>query len=104
MSTRLEVIKRYLEEDPSDSFLRYGLALEYLSVNKNEEARIQFETLINDDPDYLAAYYQLGKTYELLGENAKALNSYARGIEVAKTQKNSHTAGELQSAHDALDE
>ena len=87
MSVRLELLKRYLLEDPSDCFLRYALALEFMSMNDFENAYEHLEKLLNDEPDYLAAYYMAGKSAEALGKNLQAISWYAKGIEVAVNKK-----------------
>ncbi len=102
MSTRLELLKRYLQEDPSDSFLRYALALEFIALNDHLMAYEQLTKLLFDDPDYLAAYYMAGKTAEAIQKNDAAKNWYAKGIEVAKMQKDLHTMNELSAALDSL--
>ena len=98
MSTRLELLKRYLQEEPSDSFLRYALALEFIALNDTNQAYQQLENLLNDDPDYLAGYYMAGKTAESLGQTSVAQNWYSKGIEVARMQKDQHTLNELSEA------
>ena len=104
MSTRLELLKRYLLEDPADSFLRYALALEFISLNETIQAYQQLEKLLNDDPDYLAGYYMAGKTAESLGRSTDSLKWYTKGIEVAKMQKDQHTMNELTQAMNLMEE
>ena len=104
MSTRLELLKRYLQEEPSDSFLRYALALEFIGLNDTKQAYEQLEKLLNDDPDYLAGYYMAGKTAEGLGQISVAKNWYEKGIEIARRQKDPHTLNELSEALILLDE
>ncbi len=104
MSTRLELLKRYLEEDPSDSFLRYALALEFIKLNDNNHAYQQLEKLLNDDPDYLAGYYQAGKTAESLGLKNDSIKWYSKGIEVARMLKDQHTLNELSQAMNLMEE
>lgn len=87
-----------LIEDPKDSFLRYAVAVEYAAAGNNNEAILRIESLLNDQPDYLGAYYKLGQLYEVAGENEKALDVYRRGAVVAKQQNNNKTLGELNTA------
>lgn len=103
MNTRIEIIKKYLEEDPSDSFLRYALALEFMELKETEKAYSQLEKLINDDPDYLASYYMAGKTAEELGKNDEALKWYSEGILIARDQQNQNTLNELNAAKSLLE-
>ena len=104
MSTRLELLKRYLQEDPSDVFLRYALAFEYMSMNKNEIAYEQIEKLLNDEPEYLAGYSLAGKLSEHFGNISLAKSWYEKGIELARFQKNQHTLNELQESLNLLNE
>ena len=104
MSTRLEILKRYLEEDPYDSFLRYAMALEFIAVNNHEQAYQQLDKLLNDDPDYLAAYYMAGKSAEASGQITLAMNWYSKGIEVARHQNDMHTLNELTAAMNLIEE
>lgn len=103
MSTRLELLKRYLNEDPSDSFLRYAIAMEYTGANQHQEALNQLSDLLNDDPDYLAAYYMAGKSAENLNLISVARHFYETGMLVAQNQKDLHTLSELKSALDQLE-
>jgi tetratricopeptide (TPR) repeat protein len=103
MNTRMELLKRYLTEDPSDSFLRYALALELIALNDHNGAYGHLTKLINDDPEYLAAYYITGKTAEALNKNIEAIKFYSKGIEVAGKQKNQHTLSELNAALENLE-
>jgi predicted Zn-dependent protease len=101
---RIEILKRYLTEDPSDTFLRYALALEYIGINDQKQANVLLENLLNEVPDYLAGYYMAGKTSEALSDLEKAKEWYSRGILVAEHQKNQHTLSELRSALEVLED
>jgi tetratricopeptide (TPR) repeat protein len=104
MSTRLELLKRYLNEDPQDSFLRYAIALEHLGDKKHTEAFELLKSLLNDDPDYLPGYYMAGKSAEALDLKAEAIGFYQKGIEVAEMQRDTHTLSELSAALDELED
>lgn len=97
-NTRLEALKQQLEKEPEDSFMRYAIGLEYMSLNKLEEARDIFEELRNSDPNYNATYFQLGKVYEMLGEEYMARKIYEQGIFVTTQQGELHTRSELEQA------
>lgn len=100
--SRLENLKKMLQDDPQDTFARYALGLEYMSAGENENARDTFEELRVLDPNYVATYYQLGKIYELLGEEHQARKIYEKGVYVAASQGDEHTKQELQQAIDDL--
>lgn len=97
-SERIESLKKALETDPNDTFARYAIGLEYLSADKLDDAKNIFDEIIAIDPDYAAVYYQLGKTYELMGDESSAKNIYEKGIQVASSQNDEHTKSELEQA------
>lgn len=96
--SRLENLKEMLATDPEDSFARYALGLEYVSLNDPESALNIFEELRTLDPNYLAVYYQLGKVYEVLGKQTEAGKIYEKGIYIAASQSDLHTKSELEQA------
>jgi Tfp pilus assembly protein PilF len=99
---RIAILTGFLEQDPRDSFSRYALALEYVKAERPEDARREFETVLSNDPGYLATYLQLGQLYRtmnLLHEAEKTLRS---GIAVAVAARDGHTQGELEGALEEL--
>ncbi len=100
---RIDELKNFLKEDPSDNFALYALALEYIKMNHISEAISLLEELLQRNPQYLAAYYQLGKLFEQQHDSAKASSTFSKGMEVAKTKSDQKTFNELQSALDSLE-
>ena len=99
---RINLLKNYIEEEPHDPFNYYALACEYL--NGNEEKALQLlEQLLVDHPEYLATYYQAAQLMVEFEQEEKALETYERGIELAKTQNNPKTLRELQTAKQNLE-
>ena len=78
-STRLETLKSMVAQQPGDSFLRYGLAMEYRNAGELEAAIGEFRGLIAANPDYSAAYYHGGQTLERLGKLDEARALYREG-------------------------
>lgn len=101
-NSRIDNLKNMLQIDPNDTFARYALGLEYFSNNEYENAKDIFEELKILDPNYVATYYQLGKTYEILGDENEARKIYEKGIYVASSQSDSHTKQELEQALNEL--
>lgn len=95
-------MEKMLEASPGDLFLHYGVAMEYLSASDVERASGKLEWIIQQDPFYLAVYYQLAKLYEQQGKREEAVAMYERGIDVASSQKDMKTLGELRSAMEEL--
>ena len=81
--SRLENLKKMLQDDPQDTFARYALGLEYMSSGENENARDIFEELRVLDPNYVATYNHLGKIYELPGVELEAIKISENRVEVA---------------------
>lgn len=102
MNAHIKALLSFLEEDPSDAFSRYALALEYLKANDVDKALEHLQQLLDSRPDYLASYYQLGKILELKGKKNQAGAIYEKGKEVARKQGNMHTLNELNAALDSL--
>ena len=99
---RIDLLKEFLRENPNDSFSRYALALEYVKLNQLDDARREFETVRDNDPDYLATYYQLGQLYSRLSLRHEAEKTFRTGITVAAKQRDAHTQSELESALEGI--
>ena len=73
-------------------------------MNEHDQAYKQLVDLLNEDSQYLAAYYMAGKSAEAIQKNKEAIHWYSTGIDVAKLQKNPHTLNELLAALNQLEE
>ena len=100
--TRLEILKQMVAANPGDSFLRYGLAMEYRNAGDLAQAAAEFRALLAADPDYAAAYFQGGQTLERLGLVDDARTMYREGIQVTTRKGDEHARSELQAALDIL--
>jgi tetratricopeptide (TPR) repeat protein len=103
MTSRLDQMLAFLEQDPNDSFSRYAVALEYASRRKYPAAIEQLDELRRRDPDYVALYYQLGDLQTKMEEWDLAEQAYTEGITVARRIGDTHTLSELQMALDELE-
>ena len=102
--SRIEALKGFLNDDPKDSFSRYALGMEYGKLGRDQEAIREFETVIENDPKYVATYFQLGKVLERTGRTLEAAKVYRSGIVVASQAGDQHTREELESALGLLSE
>jgi tetratricopeptide (TPR) repeat protein len=102
MSKRLEILKSMVEQNPEDSFSRYGLAMEYRNTGEMEAAMREFQELKRRNPDYAATYFHAGQTLERMGRLEEARAMYQEGIEVTTRIGDSHARSELQGALDML--
>jgi tetratricopeptide (TPR) repeat protein len=97
---RIEKLKALLAHNGANNFVQHALALEYVKLNRHEEARQLFETLLARDEGYVGSYYHLGKLLERLGEREAAIACYEKGMRVAKELKDDHAYNELQAAYE----
>ncbi len=101
-ATRLEKLFAFLEQEPNDPFLKYAIATEYMVSGAPHDALKYYEQLTKDHEKYVGTYYHLAKLYETLQRFDDAVNTYEKGILVAKEAKDNHALSELQSAHRLL--
>jgi tetratricopeptide (TPR) repeat protein len=101
ISARLEALQKFLEEDPTDPFNWYALALEYAKSDK-EKALVLFDKLLADFDHYIPTYYHAAHLYMQLGETEKAVAIFEKGIARASMQNDLKAAKELKSALDEL--
>ena len=101
---RISKLLDYINEMGADSFLQHALALEYIKVGKDEEARALFNTILKREPTYIGSYYHLGKLLERAGDFDRAIRVYDRGMEEAKLANDMHAYSELQGAKEDIEE
>ena len=101
---RIAKLKEYMKTAEKDSFLQHALALEYIKIGNDEEARQLFNEILKREPTYIGSYYHLGKLLERIGDPSKALRVYKRGMEVAKESNDHHSYTELQAALEDLED
>ncbi|WP_018616818.1 tetratricopeptide repeat protein [Segetibacter koreensis] len=99
---RINKLKEYLITSPADSFLQHALALEYIKIGEDGEARKLFENLLERDAAYVGSYYHLAKLLERAGNNAEAIQWYEKGMAAAKKAGDQHSYNELQGAYEDL--
>ena len=99
---RIEKLKEFLKVNPADSFVQHALALEYIKLGDDEQARILFEQLLGRQPDYVGSYYHLAKLLERNGKTDEAIAVYEKGMEETKKAGDNHAFGELRGAYEEL--
>jgi Tfp pilus assembly protein PilF len=99
---RIEKLRAFLTENPSDSFVQHALALELIKIGDDAAARDLFLQLLERDPQYVGSYYHLAKLLERLEDNEGAIHWYEKGMEIAKAAGDMHAYGELRGALEEL--
>jgi Tfp pilus assembly protein PilF len=99
---RIDKLKEFLKASPDDSFLQHALALEYVKITNDVEAKKLFENILEKEPGYVGSYYHLGKLLERNGNNEEAIKVYEKGMAVAKVGGDNHSYSELRGAYEEL--
>ena len=96
-NARIEQLKKFLEQNPNDSFVQYALAIEHVNLGDDVTALDYFKKILAYDPDYTGMYYHIGKLYQRRNENILAEEIFREGMK-RTLGKDTHTHRELQEA------
>jgi tetratricopeptide (TPR) repeat protein len=99
---RIEKLKEFLKANPKDSFVQHALALEYIKLGDDEQARNIFEDILQREPAYVGSYYHLAKLLERNNRVNEAIKVYEKGMDEAKKAGENHAFGELRGAYEEL--
>jgi Tfp pilus assembly protein PilF len=99
---RIDKLKEFLAASPGDSFLQHALALEYVKIDNDAEAKKLFTAILDRDPGYVGSYYHLGKLLERTNEITQAITIYEKGMAAAKKAGDNHSYNELQGAYEDI--
>jgi Tfp pilus assembly protein PilF len=97
-TNRLDILKQMLQQDPTNVFARYGLAMEYAKVGELKQAVSEFRSVISSDAAYVAAYYHCGQALEKLGDVDAARAIYEEGVAASLKKGDVHTRAEIEAA------
>jgi Tfp pilus assembly protein PilF len=97
-TNRLDILRQMTEQDPNNTFARYGLAMEYANSGDLEAAVREFSALFAIDENYAAAYFHSGQVFEKLGRIDEARATYEKGIAVTTRKGDMHTRSEIEAA------
>ena len=103
-SKRLEFMLKMTTTEPtsSDPLAWYGLAQEYRSLERFDEALEAFQSLRGRMADYVPQYLMCGQMLEKQGKVEEAREWLKSGIDAARAKRDTHSLGELESALEAL--
>jgi Tfp pilus assembly protein PilF len=99
---KIEKLKSFLVHSPDDPFLKHALALEYIKMGNEKDARRLLTEILDRDPAYIGSYYHLARLIERAGEMDNARTWYEKGMTAAKQAGDLHAYNELQAAYDDL--
>jgi predicted Zn-dependent protease len=99
---RIALLTQVLEQNPTDAFARYGLAMAHIADGDTNAALAEFDTLIGHNPDYVPAYQMSAQTLAKLGRGEEALERLHSGIAAANRTGNQHALAEMEALREDL--
>jgi tetratricopeptide (TPR) repeat protein len=103
-NSRLDKLLEMLKLQPDDPFLLYAVGFEYESSGDDQKATGYYETILQNNPDYLPVYYQVGLFYSRTGNPEKGIRLLNQGIDLARQQNDRKTLRELMQALEEMEE
>ncbi|HMF53478.1 MAG TPA: tetratricopeptide repeat protein [Edaphobacter sp.] len=99
---RIALLTQALEQNPTDAFTRYGLAMAQLSEGNTDAALSEFTTLLQHNPDYVPGYQMSAQTLAKQGRTEEALERLHTGIAAANRTGNQHALAEMEALREDL--
>lgn len=96
-------LREILEQDPTNAFARYGLAMELGGQGQTDAAVAEFDRLRADHPDYVAGYFMAAQTLARARRADEAKQRLNDGIVCARRTGNQHAQREMQALLDDLE-
>ncbi len=93
--SRREQIESMLTENPTDTFLRYALAMELDSEQEHDQSLEIFDGLTKNTPPYVPAFFMAGQQLARIDRIDDARAILRDGIEQAREQNDLHAASEM---------
>lgn len=94
---RIAALNEILNENPSDAFARYGLAMEYSKQGDLDRALAEFSILLEKNPDYTAGYFMAAQTLARAQRVEDARKMLTDGIASARRTGNLHAQSEMEA-------
>ena len=96
---RIAMLTEALEQNSTDAFTRYALAMAQASAGNHEQALAEYATILEHNPDYVPAYQM---SAQLLLKLSRTDEAHTRLRAAAKRTGNAHAQSELQAMLDDL--
>lgn len=95
---RIIILKKFIEEEPTNPFNKYALAMEYYETNPSESLII-LSDLLDNHRNYLPTYFKAGHLYWDMEQMEEASRVFKLGIELANHQRDAKAEKELRAAY-----
>jgi len=92
---KIRVLKDSIREEPDDPLGYYLLGMEYAKLLRHLDAIDAFEGAIRINPDYTAAYWELGKSLREAGRRHEAADVLGQGVVVGERTHDVQTMKEM---------
>ena len=99
---RIAMLTEILDQNPGDSFARYGLAMEYSKAGDIERSLAEFKTLLEKNPDYTPGYFMAAQTLASASRVEEAKRMLSDGIASAVRTGNKHAQSEMTAMMEEL--
>jgi len=95
MTDRLTQLTSLHQDDPSDPFCTYGIALEHAKTSRYDDALEWLDKTLSLDPQYCYAFYQQAKTLSQMGRDDDACQALITGMQTAQQAGDDHAYSEM---------
>lgn len=99
---KIALFTQLLEQNPTDAFTRYSLAMAYEAEGDTDKALAEFDKLIEQNADYVPAYQMSAQTLAKAGRTEEALQRLHGGIAAANRTGNQHALAEMEAMREDL--
>lgn len=93
---QIKQLESLIRQNPDNALMHYTLGIEYLRAGENEKAATVLKKAINLEPEYSAAYRELGKALLKSGLKQESIEVFHKGIVVAEEKGDIQTAREMR--------
>ena len=94
---RIAALNEILTQNPTDTFARYGMAMEYSNQGDLDRALAEFSILTKATPDYTPGYFMAAQTLVRADRTADAKAMLTDGIASARRTGNLHALSEMEA-------
>src|SRR6202023_3712194 len=94
---RIPPLNDVLTQNPTDTFARYGLAMEYSRQGDLDRSLAEFSMLLKSNPDYTPGYFMAAQTLARADRMAAAKTMLTDGIASARRPGNLHAQSEMEA-------
>jgi predicted Zn-dependent protease len=88
----LDRLLAMLESGQDSAMLRFSLGNEYVKRDRHTDAVNHYQSAVEQQPDYSAAWQALGRAHAELGQVDEAMSAFQKGIRVAEEQGDKQAA------------